>query len=305
MAGLCRIFQRVDVTLGKSRQHIASAQKVTQAQGRASQGSQRPEPNGPIGAGNGDVVARGGEDLARCACPLSGMRLTNHNELIGQADLCSGERVPIAAHIQTTDSAQQLRNRAVKAQGAGGLRAIRAGVIVALAQILWLAVEGAALQLVEHLGKAIKGCAVTFRVEAKGGFILRDRETALGEDIAFVHPALDHVPCDAVFRGPFENGPVGRVQTCAFGQRAIVEIHRPAAGLGNHCFGQYPQVGNRQQPIKFALDVTRGSKNLQPFGCGPGDDLGTLADHSPDLVTTCQQSLATPDQQGFIANDDG
>ena len=241
---------------------------------------------------------------------LRDMGGTSEPEPTAGFELGQGERVPVVAMVQRADHPDEIGGGRCEIEHRTRLRPGVAAEIGPEAKVLFLPGGFGLGKLGHQRREAVDGRAVALGVERKRRVVLGDLEACRGEHVAFVDPALDQVPGDAVALFARDGSPDRRVEPGIGGQRAIVEIDRAAFGEGQHGVGQDVEVGDGKEPVEAQAPEPLGEPparrdHVEPGGLGPGRDIGVAGDDGGDLVTGPDEEVAALDDEAFMADEDG
>ncbi|MNP55109.1 hypothetical protein D3C76_1497240 [compost metagenome] len=127
----------------------------------------------------------------------------------------------------------------------------------------------------------------------------------MGEDVALVHAALDHVPGDAVLRLLPDDRPDRGIQPGQLRQRAVMEIDRAALAPRQHCRAEDREVRNAEKPVGIG-GIGRERRVLilgpQPGPFGPGAQVGIARDHGGDTMPAPDQRFRRMAQEKLVTD---
>ena len=279
-----------------------------QGNGGAIEGRDPAEVHRAIGAGDAQGAVTGGENGAGGALPVSRFSRADPQEGFALAQLGQAQRIGVAAEIEAPDQRADLGGRFGEIELSCALGPVVAREIAALAQILRAALERAGLELAKHGGKAFHARGIAAGVEAEGGLVLGEVDQHLGEDVALVHAAFDHVPGHAMLRLAVDHGPGGGVETGIARQRPVVEVHGPLGRQRQHRVRNHGEVGDAEHPVDPAGELRLEQRlgrvdDRDPLPFGPGPHLGIGTDHGAHGMAARDDHVATGDGQRFGPED--
>ena len=178
---------------------------------------------------NGNGVGSHIQHLAGYALAICAFCGSDQQNATACGNLRAAQRVIIGPVVQSTDKADDLGRGFPKIETTCRLGAMGQAEIAALGQILFATRLALGLKRGHNIRETVNCGAKAFCVQGQRGVTLANRETALHEDITFVHTIFDQVPRDTMFRFAIGARPNRRIQACVARQRPIVKVHGPFA----------------------------------------------------------------------------